>query len=94
MAANHFHWYKTEDIINRGGGNCLIRVYNSLPNEEIDYESDVTVHCDARWADGRARSDRNLAGRSDFECVWSLGALHERTCLPSGGRRPRAGGES
>ena len=46
MAANHFHWYKTEDIINRGGGNCLIRVYNRLPNEEIDYESDVTVHCD------------------------------------------------
>lgn len=25
-AANHFHWYKTEDIINRGGGACLIRV--------------------------------------------------------------------
>ncbi len=46
MAANHFHWFKTEDIINRGGGNCLIRVYNSLPNEEIDYESDVEVHCD------------------------------------------------
>ena len=46
MAANHFHWYKTEDIINRGGGNCLIRVYNSLPNEEIDYASDVIVHCD------------------------------------------------
>ena len=21
-------------------------MYNSLPNEEIDYESDVTVHCD------------------------------------------------
>ena len=52
MAANHFHWYKTEDIINRGGGNCLIRVYNSLPNEEIDYESDVEVHCDGlkRWS--------------------------------------------
>ena len=48
MAANHFHWFKTEDIINRGGGNCLIRVYNSLPNEEIDYESDVTVHLDGR----------------------------------------------
>ena len=30
MACNHFHWFKTEDIINRGGGNCLIRVYNSL----------------------------------------------------------------
>ena len=47
-APNHFHWYKTEDIINRGGGNVLIRVYNSLPNEEIDYESDVTVHTDGR----------------------------------------------
>ena len=35
-APNHFHWYKTEDIINRGGGNVLIRVYNSLPDEEID----------------------------------------------------------
>ena len=46
MACNHFHWYKTEDIINRGGGNCLIRVYNSLPNEEIDYESDVVIHKD------------------------------------------------
>lgn len=33
MCANHFHWFKTEDIINRGGGNVLIRVYNSLPDE-------------------------------------------------------------
>lgn len=47
-ALNHFHWYKTEDIINRGGGNVLIRVYNSLPNEDIDYDSDVTVHVDGR----------------------------------------------
>ena len=54
MAANHFHWYKTEDIINRGGGNCLIRVYNSLPNEEIDYESDVVP----RLCRGRGRRPR------------------------------------
>jgi len=47
-ALNHFHWFKTEDIINRGGGNVLIRVYNALENEEIDYESDVTVHTDGR----------------------------------------------
>ena len=45
---NHFHWFKTEDIINRGGGNILIRVYNSLPDESIDYETDVTVHTDGR----------------------------------------------
>ena len=44
----HFHWKKSEDIINRGGGNVLIRVYNSLPDEEIDYKSDVTVHTDGR----------------------------------------------
>lgn len=47
-ALNHFHWFKTEDLINRGGGNVLIRVYNSLPNEEMDYVSDVTVHSDGR----------------------------------------------
>ena len=40
----HFHWSKMEDIINRGGGNVLIRVYNALPDEEIDRESPVTVH--------------------------------------------------
>jgi len=45
---NHFHWYKTEDIINRGGGNLLIRVYNSLPDETMDYNSDVTVNTDGR----------------------------------------------
>ena len=44
----HFHWFKTEDIINRAGGNVLIRVYNSLPDEEIDRESPVTVKCDGR----------------------------------------------
>ena len=43
---NHFHWNKMEDIINRGGGNLLIRVYNSLPNEEIDTVSAVTLHLD------------------------------------------------
>lgn len=44
---NHFHWSKAEDIINRGGGNILIRVHNALENEEVDRVSDVTVTCDA-----------------------------------------------
>lgn len=43
---NHFHWKKMEDIINRGGGTLLIRVYNSLPDESIDTLSPVTVHMD------------------------------------------------
>lgn len=50
MLPCHFHWYKTEDIINRGGGIALIRVYNSLPDERIDYEGDVTVHLDGHTA--------------------------------------------
>ena len=44
----HFHWTKMEDIINRGGGTVLIRVYNSLADEELDKESPVTVHIDGR----------------------------------------------
>ena len=44
----HFHWNKMEDIINRGGGNVLIRVYNSTEDEDLDRESDVHVHVDGR----------------------------------------------
>ena len=47
-APMHFHWMKMEDIINRAGGNVLIRVYNAAPDESIDYDSDVTVHVDGR----------------------------------------------
>lgn len=46
-APMHFHWSKMEDIINRGGGNALIRVYNSTADGELA-ESEVTVHCDGR----------------------------------------------
>ena len=45
-APMHFHWYKTEDIINRGGGNILIRVFRSLENEERDLKLPVTVTTD------------------------------------------------
>ena len=43
----HFHWNKMEDIINRGGGNVLIRVYNSTKDEQFA-DTDVTVNCDGR----------------------------------------------
>ena len=45
-APMHFHWSKMEDIINRAGGNVLIRVYRSDESEEIDRESPVTVRTD------------------------------------------------
>ena len=44
----HFHWSKTEDIINRGGGNLLVQVYNSAKEEALDTASPVTVLSDGR----------------------------------------------
>ena len=46
----HFHWNKMEDIINRGGGNLVIRLYNRLPDEQMDTVGDVTAHLDGRTA--------------------------------------------
>jgi len=46
-AAMHFHWKKMEDIINRGGGNVLIRVYESTADGSFS-DSDVTVSSDGR----------------------------------------------
>lgn len=47
MAPMHFHWNKMEDIINRGGGNVLITVYNSTEDGGFA-DTDVTVNCDGR----------------------------------------------
>lgn len=42
----HYHTTKTEDIINRGGGVLALRLYNALPNNELDYDNNVEVYCD------------------------------------------------
>ncbi len=44
----HFHWHKMEDIINRGGGNLLIELYNATEDEELD-DKQVQVMVDGRW---------------------------------------------
>lgn len=41
----HFHWRKTEDIINRGGGNLLLQLYNSTPDGGLA-DTDVMVSTD------------------------------------------------
>ncbi len=41
----HFHWKKTEDIINRGGGTLVIQLYNSTADETLA-ASPVTVSLD------------------------------------------------
>ena len=42
----HFHWNKTEDIINRGGGRLVIQLYNTTEDEGLE-DSDVTVYTDS-----------------------------------------------
>lgn len=40
----HFHRYKVEDIINRGGGNLMIRLYNSTADGGFaDTDTDVSM---------------------------------------------------
>lgn len=40
----HFHWKKMEDIINRGGGNLMIKVYNAAADETLaDTPVELTV---------------------------------------------------
>ena len=41
----HFHWHKTEDIINRGGGQLALQLYNSTVDEDLS-PTDVTVSMD------------------------------------------------
>ena len=41
----HFHWSKMEDIINRGGGNLVIDLYNSDKNENF-LQEDFEVKID------------------------------------------------
>lgn len=42
----HFHWQKTEDIINRGGGRLLIQLYNSNDDGSQLLDTDVAVYTD------------------------------------------------
>lgn len=32
----HFHWSKMEDIINRGGGNLVVELYNATADDQFD----------------------------------------------------------
>ena len=41
----HLHWHKMEDIINRGGGNLLIELFNSDKEENLSF-TDVVFRTD------------------------------------------------
>lgn len=75
-APNHFHWFKTEDIINRGGGNVLIRVYNSRSDEEIDTQSPVMVYSDGRQYTVSAGTQVRLTPGENTYSMSALSRLH------------------
>ena len=43
----HFHWNKMEDIINRGGNDCYIKVYNGGQDGKM-LDTDVTIYTDGK----------------------------------------------
>ncbi|MEG0630699.1 MAG: D-lyxose/D-mannose family sugar isomerase [Christensenellaceae bacterium] len=42
----HMHIKKSEDIINRGGADFEIKLYNTAKDGGVDYETEVEVYCD------------------------------------------------
>jgi D-lyxose ketol-isomerase len=42
----HFHWNKTEDIINRGGGILAIELFQATQDEALDRKAKVNVSID------------------------------------------------
>jgi D-lyxose ketol-isomerase len=44
----HFHFRKIEDIINRGGGDLVMRVHHATPGETLDEEREVVLSVDGR----------------------------------------------
>ena len=49
-----------EDIINRGGGDLVIQLWNSLPNNELDQKTDVVVAVDGVRIQVKAGETINL----------------------------------
>lgn len=43
----HYHIYKSEDIINRGGGVLVVQLFNRAEDGGLDTESDVVVYTDS-----------------------------------------------
>ncbi len=46
ITPTHFHYQKVEDIINRGGGDLVIQLWHSTPDEQLDEMTIVSVNMD------------------------------------------------
>ncbi|HWQ59417.1 MAG TPA: D-lyxose/D-mannose family sugar isomerase [Clostridia bacterium] len=47
LSPNHFHWYKSEDIINRGGGDLMMQLWSSNADDSLS-DKPVRVRVDGR----------------------------------------------
>ena len=66
VTPTHFHHQKMEDIINRGGGELVIQLWNSTPDEQLDAATPVVASMDGVSRDGqRGRRGGAEAGRFD-----------------------------
>ena len=80
----HFHRVKMEDIINRGGGNLVVQLYNSTPDEGLD-SSDVLVNTDGLERSIPAGGKINLHPGESITiqqyCYHTFWAEHSRTLV-------------
>ncbi len=73
----HFHFNKMEDIICKGGGNMMMRLYNSKENGDFA-DSDVRVISDGRAYDVPAGSTLRFAPGESI--TLQKGQYHEFFC--------------
>ena len=57
VSPNHFHWKKMEDIINRGGGDVVFKLWNANREDESLMDTDVHVISDGRRYTVKAGSE-------------------------------------
>lgn len=83
ICPNHFHFNKMEDIINRGGGNLLMRVYKSDERGELSKEP-VVIMTDGLWRSVPAGTTLRL--EPGMSITLPPGQYHEFYAEPGYGR--------
>jgi D-lyxose ketol-isomerase len=69
----HYHWTKMEDIINRGGGNLIIELYNSTPDNRLDT---TDVHFTKDGIKGRVKAGGKVILSGQFKFSHRQAAAH------------------
>ncbi len=75
----HFHWRKREDIIDRGGGNLIVELWNADSNEQTA-DSDITVVIDS--------CARNILQALSCACLPAKVSACRPACITAFGRKP------